>query len=770
MRADRKNRTRTLFVIFLAVASLMVSGIVSAAEIRSGTPSEANQGRAAAKGKKNKEELFRHVGTFDVMDGNGSSVAEIVDATKNGNQLVYTDGPNEEIGFVDISDPSHPSAGGVVGVGGQPTSLVVLDPLILVGVNTSPDFENPSGQLVVVHRNNRRIVATHELGGQPDSLALAPDRKRAAIVIENERDEDVNNGLIPQPPSGKLLIVDLHGNPARWDIVEADLSSVAAAASDGEDLEPEFVDINKQNEAVVSLQENNHLAIVDLESATTEEEFPAESVDLEDVDTEENDLIEFDSDIIKRREPDAVAWIDNDTFATANEGDYTDASGEEGGSRGFTLFNEDGTVEFESNASFEHLIGRMGQYNEGRSENKGVEPEAVEVGNFHKLDLLFVGSERSNAVGVYELKGSPVPRQVLPTGIGPEGIRAIPKKDLFVASTETDVADIGIPTMINIYRMEDGPAAYPMIQSAEDADGLPIPWVALSGLVGDPSNPDIIYAVSDAFLAEGFIYTVDVSATPATIVDRMAVTGASDDLDLEGIAVGPDGHLWLGSEGAEPGGIENLVLKVDPTTGAVVSEIALPAGLVDTRRSNGIEGVAVTGSPGAEVVYVAIQRAWPAEGDTDKVNTKIGRYDVVADSWGFVHYSLEPEGGGDWIGLSELTLLPDGTFAVIERDKGWGPTTGFNAELKALYGVDLAAAEFRAFDDSAGLVTIDKTLLRDVLPDLAANSIWTPEKLEGVAVGADGNVYAVTDNDGLDDATGETVFLRLGDWSTALDG
>ena len=46
MRADGKNRTRTLFVIFLAVASLMVSGIVSAAEIRSGTSSEANWGRA----------------------------------------------------------------------------------------------------------------------------------------------------------------------------------------------------------------------------------------------------------------------------------------------------------------------------------------------------------------------------------------------------------------------------------------------------------------------------------------------------------------------------------------------------------------------------------------------------------------------------------------------------------------------------------------------------------------------------------------------------
>lgn len=373
MHARRKSRIAILFVILLTVATLLEVSNISAA--------------------KNEDGFFNHVGTFDVMHGNGSSVAEIVDATTNGNQLVYTDSGNEEIGFVDISDPSQPTADGVVSVGGQPTSLVVLDPLVLVGVNTSPNFDNPSGQLVVVHRNDRSIVATHELGGQPDSLALAPDRKRAAIVIENERDEEEDGGLLPQPPSGKLLIVDLHGNARSWDIVEADLSPVAAAASNGTDLEPEFVDINDQNEAVVTFQENNHLAVVDLITATTMNQFPAGSVDIENVDVEENDLIEFDSDITKRREPDGVAWIDNDSFATANEGDYEDEFGE-GGSRGFTIFNQDGTVEFESNASFEHLIASIGQYNEDRSENKGVEPESVEVGRFGSLDLLFVGSER----------------------------------------------------------------------------------------------------------------------------------------------------------------------------------------------------------------------------------------------------------------------------------------------------------------------------------------------------------------------------------------
>ncbi|MGB5757859.1 MAG: esterase-like activity of phytase family protein [Acidimicrobiales bacterium] len=717
------------------------------------------------------DRAFEAVASFDVMAGNGSVVAEIVDVSGDGRQLVYTDGEKGEIGFVDIADPADPQPGGVVVVGGEPTSLVVRGRHVIVAVDDSAgDFVNPSGRLVVVDRKSRAIVRTFDLGAQPDSVALSPNKRYGAVVIENQRDEDLNGGLLPQGPTGGLLIVDFKGDPQRWTLRDADLGPVAAGAADGDDLEAEYVDINRKNLAVVTFQENNHLAVVDLRTGETVSEFSAGAVDLHDVDTVEDDLITFDSDITKRREPDGVAWIDEDSFASANEGDYEDANGEQGGSRGFTVFNIDGTVEHESAESFEHWLAAAGHYNEGRSENKGVEPESAEVGTYRGTTYLFIGSERANVVGVYDVdNGAPTPVQLLPTGIGPEGLKAIPSRGLFVASTETDVADSGIPTMINIYAYTRGAGNYPMIASAADADGNPIPWVALSGMAGDRTEPDTIYAVSDSFLADGFVYTIDLSASPALIVDRTRINGASASLDLEGIAVGPDGSWWLGSEG-NADSRPNLVLKVDPATGAVLAEIALPAGLVDQRRSNGIEGIAVTGTPGNETVYVAIQRAWPDEGDTDQAETKIGRYDIATGTWGFVHYPLQPETGGDWIGLSELTLLPDGTFAVIERDKGWGPSTGFNAELKALYGINLAAAEFRAFDDPNGLATIDKTLLRDVLPDLVANSIWTAEKLEGVAVAADGEVYVVTDNDGIDDATGETVFLSLGNWHTALSG
>ena len=50
-----------------------------------------------------------------------------------------------------------------------------------------------------------------------------------------------------------------------------------------------------------------------------------------------------------------------------------------------------------------------------------------------------------------------------------------------------------------------------------------------------------------------------------------------------------------------------------------------------------------------------------------------------------------------------------------------------------------------------------KTLLRDVLTDLDQRSISVPDKLEGVAVTADDQVYLATDNDGVEENYGETL-------------
>ena len=50
----------------------------------------------------------------------------------------------------------------------------------------------------------------------------------------------------------------------------------------------------------------------------------------------------------------------------------------------------------------------------------------------------------------------------------------------------------------------------------------------------------------------------------------------------------------------------------------------------------------------------------------------------------------------------------------------------------------------------------------DLLPMLRGGGGYVVDKVEGLAVDAAGNAYAVTDNDGVDDSNGETRFLRLG--------
>jgi hypothetical protein len=262
--------------------------------------------------------------------------------------------------------------------------------------------------------------------------------------------------------------------------------------------------------------------------------------------------------------------------------------------------------------------------------------------------------------------------------------------------------------------------------------------------------------VSDSFLAQSYIYTIDASMVPAVITGRIPVGGPDGALDLEGIAAAPEGGFWLASEGrvtdnARP----NAILKV-ASDGTIQQQIELPAGLVAGATNSGFEGIAVTddGSGMTEYVYVVVQREWA---DDPAGEVKVGRYDIANDAWTFVRYPLDaPSPAGGWVGLSEITLLPDGGFAIIERDNQLGP----NAAVKRLYRVELAGADFRPFGEP--LVTVPKTLLRDLLGTLEAHSIWTPDKLEGLAVTAAGTAFAVTDNDGLDDALGQTLFLELG--------
>ena len=101
-------------------------------------------------------------------------------------------------------------------------------------------------------------------------------------------------------------------------------------------------------------------------------------------------------------------------------------------------------------------------------------------------------------------------------------------------------------------------------------------------------------------------------------------------------------------------------------------------------------------------------------------------------------------------GVAEVAVDHD-TFAVIERDNQRGP----QASIKKIYAFDVPATW-------TGVPTVQRRLVKDLLPALRADHGWVQDKVEGLAAAGNGQTYAVTDNDAIDDSTGETVFLRLG--------
>lgn len=699
------------------------------------------------------EPVFNRVASFatpsNMADGEDrarETSAEIISASEDGMMLVYTDSPLGVVGLVDIADPKAPKPLGNIAVGGEPTTAVFVGGLILAGVNTSESFTAPSGKLVTVDPATKAVVAECDIGGQPDSVAKAKDGSFLAIAVENERDEEVNDGALPQMPAGyvvKLPIKD--GAVDCAGLQKIDLTGLAEVAP--KDPEPEYVDVNAAGEIVVTLQENNHVVVIGADGVVSGH-FSAGAVDLTGIDTKKDGRLDFSGEATGAlREPDAVKWIDADHFVVANEGDWN------GGSRGFTIFNRDGSVVFESGASPEQAMAALGHYPDHRNK-KGVELESVEVAVFDGVPMLFVASERASLVAVYDLTDptKPVLKQILPSGISPEGMVAIPARNLFATANEVDLRADGLaPAHVMVYERTEGVAQYPTITS-EGSDQL-IGWAALSGLAADPLDAGKLYAVSDSVLsAAPTIYSIDATQSPAKITGAMLVTRGGDaaqKLDLEGIAVDGEGGFWLASEGRSDRMIPHGLLHVD-ADGAIVEEISLPEALLDQEIRFGFEGVTKVG----DVIWLAVQREWQ---DDPKGMVKLLAYNTADQSWGAVHYPLDPapEGDGPWMGLSEITLHGDHLY-LIERDN----QVADRAATKQLTRV--ALADLKPAPLGGPLPVVAKEVVRDLIPDLQGFGGFVAEKVEGFAVDAAGTGWVVTDNDGTNDSSGETFFWSIG--------
>ncbi|WP_400082208.1 esterase-like activity of phytase family protein [Yoonia sp. R78084] len=685
---------------------------------------------------------FNRIASFMVADNlpeAEETSAEIIAASEDGMTLVYTDSPGASIGFIDITDPANPVAAGVFTPDGEPTSVAVIGNYALAGVNTSPSYTEPSGFLVEIDMTTQQEVGRCDLPGQPDSVGIAPDGSYLAVAIENERDEDLGDGRVGQMPAGSVFMVDLTAD-GLIDCATARVADITGLADIApEDPEPEFVSINAENEVVVTLQENNHIVVLSSAGAVLSH-FSAGEVTLEGVDTEEEGALVFDQTITVPREPDSITWIDNTHFAMANEGDM------DGGSRGWTIFSQDGDLVYESGMDFENAIIQIGHYPEERSGNKGVEPESVTFDTFGGTPYVFVGAERASVVGVYDITdpAAPVLAQLLPSGIGPEGYVTIPERNLLISANETD--DAGPRAHVMIFEYQDAPATYPHLTSAgmETLTG----WGAISGQVA--AEDGTIYAVNDSFYAmQPTIFHIDVSQTPAQIVDAIRVTREGQPaqlMDMEGITLDGEGGFWIASEGRSDRLVPHAIYHVG-SDGAIEDFITLPNALLAVEARFGFEGITRVG----DMLYIAVQREWR---DDPANHAKVLGYNLDSEEWSVIHYPLTVPATG-WVGLSEITAHDDRVY-FIERDN----QLDARAVTKQITSVPLSAMD--------GMVALGETpavlepeLVVDLLPALTSTGGYVLDKVEGLAITDDGTMWVSTDNDGVDDHSGETMFFAI---------
>jgi hypothetical protein len=169
--------------------------------------------------------------------------------------------------------------------------------------------------------------------------------------------------------------------------------------------------------------------------------------------------------------------------------------------------------------------------------------------------------------------------------------------------------------------------------------------------------------------------------------------------------------------------------------------------LLAVEKRFGAEGITRVG----DTLWIALQRDWADDGEN---LVKLVSYNLETEEWGAVHYRrTAPETG--WVGLSEIVAQGDFVY-LIERDN----QIGDRAVTKLITRVPLS--EMTPAPLGGDLPVVEHDIVLDLLPALRSTGGYVVDKIEGLAFDGAGNAWIMTDNDGVDDSSGETLFLNLG--------
>jgi hypothetical protein len=324
-------------------------------------------------------------------------------------------------------------------------------------------------------------------------------------------------------------------------------------------------------------------------------------------------------------------------------------------------------------------------------------------------------------------------------------IASLPSHNLLVTANEKDLVE---DDSVRAHAMAYQPADY--LQFTSSSVEELIGWGAISGMVADAKQAGKVYAVNDSFYKmQPTIFEIDTRQKPAQITKVIPVTRGglpAQKLDMEGITLDGKGGFWIASEGRTGRNIPHALYNIN-AKGEITAEVGLPKALMKVEKRFGFEGITRVG----DTLWMAVQREWK---DDPKRHVKLMAYNTKTGEWGAVHYPITESKRG-WVGLSEITAHGDYAY-IIERDNQLGDA----ALIKRVYKV--ALADMKPAKLGGRLPVVKKQLVRDLVPDFKSFNGNVQEKVEGLAVDVNGEMFICTDNDGEDDSSGETLFWSAG--------
>ncbi len=392
---------------------------------------------------------------------------------------------------------------------GAINSVAIHNGVAALAVEAAPDRTQPGH---VLFYKTRKVeagpFATVEVGALPDMLTFTHDGSRLLVANEATPNAVADTNYALPDPVGSVSVIDVENHtvvatatfdqvPRTGSDLRTDFTPTGSTSFDM-DFEPEYIAVDDDDErAYVTLQEANAIAVLDLRTNEFTKVIGLGAKDFgkpgNEIDSIDNDSkISFQSVAAKGLYlPDSIATYESKGktyLVMANEGDFREDNVDRGttgapatsplnrlrvatppsatpsfyaaGARSFSIRDTSGNIVFDSGSTLDREAARRNIYDDGRSRDKGVEPEGVALIDYRGRTYAFIGLERTlqAAVAVFDITNPKnvrfIDMIVTSTDRAPEGLVAFQHRGSFYVAIANETAGANGTSNTTLYSLE----------------------------------------------------------------------------------------------------------------------------------------------------------------------------------------------------------------------------------------------------------------------------------------------------------------------------